>query len=439
MIVDFVSTSTAGGAGIAARRLHESLRRAGVESRFWCRSLSDSPGLDASYHVMSGPTGSEAPWWRRVWQHVGKRVRSKLHKRQWKRSLRGRPEGLEIFSPATAPEATPFRPDPPSDLLHLHWIARLLDFPSFFASLRPELPILWTMHDLFPITGGCHYSNGCHAYARECGHCPQLGIRGKNDLAHQAFHIKADAIRGRNLHVVAPSRWLAREARRSPILAGAKSIHWIPYGLDLRRYAPLDRQAARQALGIPPDRLIVGFGAESLENRRKGIPELVEALGRVNLLTPVHGLAFGAGRLPASSQPLPPVHSTGYLQTPEQQVLAYSAMDVFVLPSLEENLAQTGLEALACGVPIVGFDTGGTPDFVRPGRTGMLARCGDAQDLARQIHWLLESPQERDQMGRTAREVACEEYDDHLQAHRYQELYRSILEEAAESTDKRAA
>ena len=410
MLVDIVSTSTAGGAGIAARRLHDVLRREGTESRFWYGHSPDSGELDASFHEFprSQLAGNR---WQQLWQQIGYRVRHRIHKYQWKRSMRGRPAGLELFSPAKEAWATPFCPNSPGDILHLHWIARMLDFPSFFASLPAALPVIWTLHDLFPLTGGCHYAGGCTAYTNECGDCPQLGVRGKRDLANQAFHIKAQALRGHRLHVVAPSRWLAHEARRSPILASADSFHHIPYGLDLARYAPLDRQAARQALGIQPHGLVVGFGAESLDNRRKGMPELVEALSRVSTLRSLTGLAFGGGRLPDASRALPPVHSLGFLKTPEQQRLAYNAMDLFVLPSLEENLAQTGLEALACGVPIVGFDTGGTPDFVRPGRTGLLAHCGDAQDLARQIHWLLGADNERMEMGRTARKVACAEYD----------------------------
>ncbi len=438
MLVDILSTSTSGGAGIAARRLHDALRREGTASRFWYSHSPDSVGLDASFHEFSQAqlAGNR---WQRLWQQIEYRVRRRIQKYQWKWSMHGRPAGLEIFSPAKGPRATPFCPNSPGDILHLHWIARMLDFPSFFASLPDSLPIIWTLHDLFPLTGGCHYASGCTAYTSECGNCPQLGVPGKRDLANKAFHIKSQALLGRQLHVVAPSRWLAREARRSRILESTNSFHHIPYGLDLVQYAPIDRQAARQALGIQPHGLVVGFGAESLENRRKGMPELVEALSRVSMLRPLTGLAFGGGRLADASRSLPPVHSLGYLKTPEQQRLAYNAMDLFVLPSLEENLAQTGLEALACGVPIVGFDTGGTPNFVRPGRTGLLARCGDAQDLARQIHWLLGADDERMEMGRTARKVACEEYDDRLQAQRYKELYRSVLEDAALSAGRQAA
>jgi glycosyltransferase involved in cell wall biosynthesis len=182
---------------------------------------------------------------------------------------------------------------------------------------------------------------------------------------------------------------------------------------------------------LPDDAFVIAFGAESMTNVRKGMRQLLAALARLTERRGIVGLFFGAGELPSTDPALPPLRTVGYLSTAQQQTNVYSAADVFVIPSLEENLGQTGVEAIACGTPLVGFNTGGIPDCVRNGQTGMLAKAGDVDDLSRQIQWLIDRPEETRRMGRQSRQIAVEEFDERLCVERYSALYRQIAGDAA--------
>ncbi len=111
--------------------------------------------------------------------------------------------------------------------------------------------------------------------------------------------------------------------------------------------------------------------------------------------------------------------------------LVYSAADVYVIPSLQDNLPSTVLEAMACGTPVVGFDVGGVPEMVRPGLTGALAAVGDVRALATTIESLLVEPEGRRKMAAICRRVALEEYRMELYVRRYEELYQSLVEQNA--------
>jgi glycosyltransferase involved in cell wall biosynthesis len=285
---------------------------------------------------------------------------------------------------------------------------------------------------LNPMTGGCHYPNGCQAYLQACGNCPQLGPRrSADDLSHRSLRVKRKALRGKNLHVVAPSHWAADCARQSWLLGDARSIQVIPHGVDVGRFSPRDKAACRRKLGLRGDRVVIGFGAASIGDRRKGLSELLAALAQLPDRRQVTGLVFGAGALPQTDPELPELAAVGYVDDPVAQAAVYSAADLLVVPSREELFGLTGLEALACGTPVVAFDCGGIPDYVRPMETGLLARVGDSADLARQIQWLIDRPEARQQMGRRGRTMVVRQFDLRQQAARHLELYQNLLHATA--------
>lgn len=440
MIVDQFSAALYGGAGIAARRLHESLRASGVESRLWYRLDDDrAPASDDSYQHWTGPPQSDG-WLARRGTQLQRRFRKILQQYRSRRALAGRPKGLEHFSSPWRPQPTPWdAKSHGAQVVHLHWVADFLEYSSFFAGLPRGLPVVWTLHDLNPFTGGCHYTNACEGFTQQCGHCPQLGRPGEHDLSARGFQAKLSAYADLNLHVIAPSRWMAAEARRSRLLGKARSIQVIRNAIDTRAYAPIEKSLAKARLGLPPDKPVIAFGAESLTNHRKGFALLLEALARLPADQEVWGLAFGGGKLPESRERLPRIRHLGFVTTPAEQSLAYSAADVFALPSLEENLAQTGVEALACGTPVVAFRTGGLPDYVFPGETGLLAEVGDAEDLARQITWLLQRPEDRQRMGQAGRALIEREYAAIVVARHHRHLYESLLEGCLPSQSASAA
>jgi glycosyltransferase involved in cell wall biosynthesis len=316
-------------------------------------------------------------------------------------------------------------------IIHLHWIAKFIDYTSFFQSIDPGQPVVWTLHDMNAFTGGCHFSGGCERFRLGCGECPQLVGRGPDDLSRQFFDEKERALKDLNLHVVAPSRWLIESARSSRMFRNANSFSHFPYGISTSDYYPMERTEARARLGIDQDATVFCFGAMDIKNRRKGAREMLAALSAVADLPNVQGIVFGAGELPASSKPLPPLHQIGPVHGLLQQRALYSASDVFVLPSLEDNLPLTGLEAMACGTAIVGFDAGGIPDYVQSGKTGLLARTGDAEDLGHKLRTLINAPELAETMGRRARRRIEAEYSGDREADAYRSLYAGLVDSAA--------
>jgi glycosyltransferase involved in cell wall biosynthesis len=432
MKVDHLSTYPTGGAANAARRLHEALLADGIDSRFWSKpQRQQTPTAGSSSDVLTWPPeGSHLQRWLRTATQVGRKLQLKLEY-QW--SLAGRPSELEVFTSPRRELPTPYGASRLSgDVLHLHWISKLVDYASFFASIPGSKPIVWTLHDMNPFTGGCHFSGGCSNFVHQCDDCPQLGRRGKHDLSHRYFTVKQRAAAGLNLHVVAPSRWLEREARRSTLLAGARSFRTIHYGLDTQVFEPQDPRTARRELGLPENRVIVGYGAASLGVRRKGACEFLQAMRLLKGQQDLICLSFGSGNLP-NDDSLPEFRQAGFVVEPTKLALLYSAMDLFVLPSLEDNSPQTGLEALACGTPVVAFDAGGISDFVRHGESGLLAPVGKAADLARQIQELAAAPRQREFLGRGGRQVVLKHFEVQRQTQAYVDLYEEVGSQRATS------
>jgi len=226
------------------------------------------------------------------------------------------------------------------------------------------------------------------------------------------------------LHIVTPSAWLADRVRESTVTADRFDISVIPYGLDLDAFAPRDRAECRNILGIPADAEVLLFAAHSVSNRRKGFRLLLEALEQIGGRDRLFVLSVGRGA-PGLPEGLAGRH-VGY--TGEDRLLAvlYSAADLFVLPSLQDNLPATMLESIACGTPVIAFDAGGIPEAVRSGQTGETVPTGDSAALARAISDLLDQPSYLQELRGSCRDTAVAEYRLDIQASRYGELYAAL-------------
>lgn len=438
MIVNQLCTSLSGGASVAAQRLHHSLRAAGVDSRFWYSDREKKPASDDSINPVS---------WIRSGNWLSKLARAirwSHRKLEWtwlkSQHLKRRPVGYEIFTAARLPAETKYDSSTLSgDVLHLHWVAKLIDYPTFFASVPDELPIVWTLHDMNPFTGGCHFSANCEAFVAGCSRCPQIANPGSRDLSHQQFVLKRAAIQGKNLHVVAPSTWLLDAARRSAIFSEARTFHCIPYGLQTELFVPQDKRASREQFQVPREAVVIGFGADLVTNRRKGWREMLAALSQLRADRPTIALVFGGGDLPKCTNRNLTVLPVGFVNDRNRLAQLYSAMDFFVLPSLEDNLPQTGLEAMACGTPVVAFKAGGIPDFVLHEQTGLLAKIGDPADLARQMQRLIGHPEYLVTMGTQARKLIAEKFSSSVEAAAYSRLYQELVSQREHTLKKRAA
>jgi len=424
-----LSTYTFGGAATAARRLHDGLLRIGVDSRFWHRDDAENSVDDSRFAplpLLPESSGGLLEPLRSQWDRLGRRQA----RVDWRRHLEERPGGFEVFSQPQL--ARPTRVDVAAlqaDLLHLHWVAFLFDHPTFFASLPKRLPLVWTLHDQAPFTGGCHYASGCDRFQTHCGNCPQVAAPQDQDVSRHGFEVRRRALRGRRLQVVTPSHWLNRSARLSDIWPAATEFSVIPYRLDLQRYRPVDPRPIRQEFGIDQTDFVIVFGAEDVANRRKGMPHLARALERLEPQVGWHALVFGDGELPRLPDWIR-VHRLGYVRDEERKVHCLSAGDVFMLPSLEDNQPQTGLEALACATPVVAFAAGGIPEYVRDAETGWLAAVGEVDPLAQRLLSAASDRERRQELGRRGRQLMEREFPLELQATRMTRLYESLLGQA---------
>jgi glycosyltransferase involved in cell wall biosynthesis len=417
MRVLHLSTSdVGGGAARAAYRLHTGLLRLGVDSKMLV--LKGQSG---------DPTVAKLHWANDVRTRYRRSRRAKAIKRDFAKYKSTLPAGFEIFSDDRSEGGYDLIQQlPPCDIINLHWVAGLIDHEIFFSHLPKHVPIVWRMADMGAMTGGCHYDGGCGKFTARCGACPVLGSPIEDDLSRQVWlrkHAALELVPTERMHLVGTSRWIAAEAKRSSLL-GRFASTIIPNGLDIADFAPRDQGFARDTLDVPREAKVVLFVADSAANKRKGFEFVAKALEALRGKPELFLLSVGGGKPDVPG--LPQLH-LGRINNDRLLSVIYSAADVFVIPSLQESFGQTVTESLACGTPVVGFNTGGIPDMVRPGLTGYLANLADADDLARAIWAVLNDPLKRSEMSRNCREIAVKDYSLETQAKAYFEFYQTLI------------
>lgn len=314
------------------------------------------------------------------------------------------------------------------DIVHLHWICD--GFLKIETVARLNRPVVWTLHDSWPFTGGCHIPFDCTRYTDSCGCCPQLGSDHPGDISHRVWRRKNAAYRKFRPVLVTPSRWLSECAQSSSLLKNVRT-EVIPNGLDLTRFRPVDKVQARNLLNLPLGKNLILFGAvRGTEDPNKGFRFLVSALQRLEKAgwqDKMELVIFGSSSCNTADHPGFKTHFLGTLHDDISLSLAYAAADAYVAPSIQENLSNTVLEAIACGTPCIAFRVGGMPDMIEHERNGFLARPFEVEDLAHGISWVLEDNERNRMLGSRAREKGEQEFRVDLQARRYLALYREIL------------
>jgi len=424
MKVVHIMTSQRGGAARAALRLHHGLRSQAVDSMFYAKNVKNDE--------VAGLYGFSAQ--RDFLSRVKVRIRKDRMRYAYRVYSDSRPGGLEMYSDDRSEfGAQVVNQLPECDIINLHWIAQFVDYRSFFSSVRQ--PIVWTLHDMNPFTGGCHYAADCDRFLNMCGACPQLGSTNERDLSRAILRRKAKVFsslgEGR-LHIVTPSKWLQKEAQASALFQQVP-VSVIANGLDTNDFSPRDSGGLKSALGIPEDAKVVLFAADSVDNQRKGFSLLLDALRDIDSLDKLFFLSIGGGQ---ARCPVDHYIHLGNIENDLLMSIIYSLADVFVIPSLQDNLPNTVIESMACGTPVIGFDLGGIPDMVRHGQTGLLVEALNVAGLRQAIEMLLKDETKREQMSHQCRRVVEVEYDVRIQAHRYTELYQSILESSAQRASR---
>lgn len=403
-----------GGAAIATYRLHRGVRSIGVGSR-----------LMVMHKGTDDPTVIEPEPQNRLHRAI-----AYLYAREdAKITYVCKAQGNRYFSPARCPDSLAHRVgiiNP--DVVHLFWVNS--GFMKIETLRQFKKPIIWTLHDMWPFTGGCHYDDECGRFRQTCGSCPILGSASDHDLSRQIWERKQQSWGDVPIVVVATSHWLAEMARSSTLFKD-KRIEVIPNGLDTDKYKPLDKRAAREAYGLPQDKNLILFSAMGVTlDKRKGSHLLAPALKKIAQAGRGGGteLVVIGATTPANPPDLGmKVHYMGQLHDEISQVLLYSAADVTVTPSTQENLSNTVMESLSCGTPVVAFNIGGMPDMINHQSSGYLARAFEPDDLATGIVWVLEDKVRHAVISRQARKTVEERYAMKTVAHRYLALYQDVL------------
>lgn len=405
-IVHLNTTDNEGGAARAAYRLHSELVLRNIDSKM---IVQYKKSVDNS---VRGPDGIVAKLRSLLREEVDKLPLKRYYNRD-----------SEIFSPAWLPErrATQIsRYDP--DIVHLHWLGKGFMRPSTIGML--ECPVVWTLHDMWPFTGGCHVANSCNKYETECGTCPHLASDKQNDLANSVWTRKETAWKDTDFNLVAPSQWMANCARDSTLFS-KESITVIPNGLDVMSFRPRGSTKIRSQLDVDQNTDIICFGTDHHASY-KGFDLLVKSLQHVTELDSTEFVSFGPQHESEFPDNIDVTH-LGYLENDSLQQL-YSDADVVIVPSRVESFGQVASESLASGTPVVAFNSTGLKDVVSHKETGYLAEPYDPKDLADGVKWVLSNEERNNRLSQRARSVATDRFSIETVATKYQRLYEDILE-----------
>ncbi|WP_428328586.1 glycosyltransferase [Mucilaginibacter sp.] len=317
-----------------------------------------------------------------------------------------------------------------ADVLHLHWTnGGYLSIDNLKQLIATGKPIVWTLHDMWAFTGGCHYSGDCDHFTNHCGNCWMLCDAGDKDISYEGWVRKTDLLASaKNITFITCSHWLADVALTSSLLKGHR-VEAIPNPIDVEIFSAKDKNIARSRWNINPNAKIILFGAANIMDRRKGISYLVDALNDlktnypdtedIEILIFGKNKAFDVGTLPFK------VHEVGIITSQDDMAQLYSLADLYVSPAIEDNLPNTIMEALACATPVVAFNTGGIPDMVEHQQNGYLAQFKSATDFAKGINYVLNADKEL--LAANARNKVLNTFTNSIVSGQYIKVYQSML------------
>jgi len=400
------------GAARGAYRLHLSLRHIGVDSRMLVQ------GKFTDDKTVLAPKGQNYRSIRAIRRWLDNLPNYKYPHRKHNLSVQWLPNNVLQRVKRINP-----------DIIHLQWVCGAFlpieTIPYF------KKPIVWTIRDTWPFTGGCHINTSCLRYTESCGCCPLLNSQNEYDLSYHIWERKGQAWQNLDLTIVGVSSWIAECAQRSSLFAGLRTVV-IPNALDTTKFSPLSKASSRRNWDLPVDKKLILFGAFGGRSEpNKGFIYLIKAL-EILRNNPywrhqLEVVIFGEQKSDNPTDLGFPVHILGFLKDDQELLKAYSAADVMVVPSEQESFGQTAAEALACGTPVVAFDATGPRDIVDHQQNGYLAQSFDPADLAQGISWVLEDENRLRVLRHNARRKAEAAFSQKHVALKYLKLYESIL------------
>lgn len=396
-------SDVSGGAAIAAYRLHQGLLAKNFNSRMLVGEVKNKCDRVVAFNKNY--------------------IEEQLYRFAWRLGL----NCIYLLSTFDIPKHSFYKE---ADILNFHNLHTAYFNYLAIPKLTENKPAIFTLHDMWSFTGHCAYSYNCERWKNGCGRCPYpdtppiIGM----DNTRLEWKLKNWVYSNSNLTIVTPSHWLKLQAQQS--LLNRFSIHHIPYGINTEVFQPLDPEKCRYQLNIPISKKVLMFGAVSLTDPRKGGDLLLKALSCLpqSLKAETLLLTMGYGGKAISEKVGIPSLNLGYVNSDHLKSVAYSAADLFICPTRADNLPLVLQESMACGTPIVAFKVGGIPDLVRPEITGYLAQPEESDDLCNGVMQLLADENLRQRMRRNCRKIATTEYSLELQAQKYIDLYRQVLQ-----------
>lgn len=419
-IVTLSSKDSFGGAAKAAYRIHRLLLEQEIDNKF----IVNSKRTKDNTVIPVSSLNKKRNYLFHLLSNLSLKRKEKERIKKWDRYLYTREDkvyiDLEISLLKNKLDTLDF------DLLQLHWVGE--SFVNFTEFENIQVPVVWTLHDCFAFTGICSYFETCDKYKTHCGNCPFLHSGIEKDFSYEVFEQKIERYKGIDFYIVSPSKWLAREAKSSYLLRDYP-ITVIPNGVDTKMFFPVEKQAAKLALGIDAEKKVILFGGISvMKDTRKGGDLLLQSLTTlketysqkddIELIilgseSSEYDLGFKASYL-------------GYVDNELLMRIVYSAADVSVVSSRYENLPTVIMESMACGTPVTAFDIGGNSDMIDHLNNGYLAKPYDTDDFADGIKYCLENNHEN-KMGINGRDKVLNNFKIEDIAQQYINLYRNIL------------
>ena len=403
------ATDIEGGAGRAAFRLHKSLLIQDIDSQMLVQSkTSDDFKVLAKYKKTSKYLNQLRSFIDSIPSRFYKN-RSAMFSISWL-GFGGISKRINDLNP---------------DIVHLHWITggmlRIEDISKIKA------PLVWSLHDMWAFTGGCHYDQDCGLYRSKCGNCKILKSSIENDLSRKVFKRKVNTYsKIKQMNIVATSRWIGKCAQES-FLFKERNITILPNPIDTSIFSPMDKSFARDYFDIPKDKTVILFSAmRSILDTRKGSKELFEAIEMLEF----DNLVFVIAGSSKPKEQLKLKYPTYFIPPIQEEVslpLIYNVADVMIAPSIQENLANSIIESLSCGVPVVAFDVGGNSDMIEHKNNGYLAKAIVPKDMANGIEWVLKNNKSKN-LPLNSRNKVLNDFDQGIVSSKYVDFYKTILE-----------
>ena len=419
-ILSVCTYDTGGGAARAAYRIHISQKLLGTNCRMFVKEkqTQDPDIIPLNSFIPSNPFYKAFDWTRT-------RCNNQLQHLRWNK-YKNREHVILSDLRGTDLHGALNKID--YDILHLHWINnRFIPLKK----LPHNKPIIWTLHDSWPFCGVCHYFLDCQRYQEECGKCSMLHSTDRNDLSHQIWQKKQSLYSNLNLHIVTPSHWLAKCAKKSSLF-NQFPITVIPNSLDTDVFCPSEKGPSQHWANLRESTLgkkIILFGAyRATRDKIKGYDKLLDALQYIShkgITDKIALVVFGATSSDLKINTNIPIHYVGYVRNTEKLVALYNLADVMVVPSLTENLAFSSMESLSCQTPVVAFHIGGNSDMIEHKINGYLAKEKDPADLAEGILWCI-SNNEGNKLGIAGRKKVLDNFSMEVVGKQYQQLYTSV-------------